>query len=113
MRYIFTGGLLLATIAWLVISYMPDVMAGMPKWAFGGQFAQAVFPWLTAVSLLIFLVIQVDVVRATAQWFRQPEHSPTGQALVDFGLQRGAELFWTVLPMVGTGLLVLWLLIGS
>jgi hypothetical protein len=113
MRYIVTGVLSLATIAWLVISYMPGVMASLPKWAFDSQFVQVAFPWLAAVSLLIFLIIQLDVVRATAQWFGQSAQSSTGQALVDFGLQRGWELFWTGLPLLGTALLAFWLLIGS
>lgn len=113
MRYVVTGGILLATIAWLVVSYMSEVMVALPKWAFDSQFAQIVFPWLAAIGVLIFLVIQFNVVRATAQWFRQPAHSSTGQALVDFRLQRTSELFWTVLPLLGTVLLAIWLLIGS
>ncbi|MFO7633222.1 MAG: hypothetical protein R6W76_11810 [Caldilinea sp.] len=113
MRYIVTGGILLATVAWLIVSYMPQAVATLPKWAFDSQFAQMIFPWLAAISLLIFLIIQLDLVRATAKWFRHPVHSPAAQALVDFGLGRNQELFWVVLPILGTVLLALWLLMVS
>lgn len=109
MRAIVTGGILLATIGWLVLSYLPGVTAAFPKAAFDSAWAQALLPWLAGVSLLAFFVIQLDLVRATARWFRPSAHTETVQALGDFHLGRGRELFWTALPLLGTVLLGGWL----
>jgi len=113
MRYLGTGGILLATIGWLVLSYMPATAALLPKLTFDGPTAKTLFPWLAGLTLGAFLLIQLDLVRVTGQWFRQPTQTPTAREIADFGLQRGRELFWTALPVLGTVLLGLWLLMVS
>ena len=100
---------MLATIGWLVLSYLPGVTAVFPKAAFDSAWALAVLPWLAGGSLLAFFVIQLDLVRATARWFRPSAQTDIVQALGDFNLERGRELFWTVLPLLGTVLLGGWL----
>ena len=115
MRYLVTGGVLLATIAWLVLSYMPATVAPLPKLTLDSATLAPFLPWLTALTLALFLVIQLDLVRVTGQWFRHPsqtpDHAATAKAISDFGLSRGWELFWTVLPVLGTVLLTVWLAI--
>jgi len=113
MRYIVTGGILLATLGWLVLSYLPAVAAALPQVAFTGPVLQAALPWLAGVTLLIFLAIQADLVRATVRWFGPTVEPVTAQAVREFNLPRGAEVFWTVLPLLGTLLLAFWLLIVS
>ncbi len=108
MRYLVTGGILLATIGWLVLSYLPGVTAVLPKAAFDGALAQAVLPWLAGISLLAFFAIQLDLVGATARWFRPSVPAEVALARGDFNLTRGRELFWTVLPLLGTVLLGGW-----
>lgn len=111
MRYIVTGGILLATLGWLVLSYLPGITAALPKLAFDGALAQAALPWLAGITLLAFLAIQTDLVRATVRWFSPAVEPATAQAAQEFNLQRGAEIFWTALPLLGTLLLALWLVI--
>jgi len=109
MRYIVTSGIILATLGWLVLSYLPGITAALPKLSFDGALAQAVLPWLAGITLLAFLAIQADLVRATVRWFGPAVEATTAQAVHDFNLPRGAEVFWTVLPLLGTLLLALWL----
>ncbi len=111
MRYIVTGGILLATLGWLVLSYLPGITTALPKLAFDGALAQATLPWLAGITLLAFFAIQADLVRATVRWFSPAVAPSTAQAVREFNLPRGAEIFWTVLPLLGTLLLALWLVI--
>lgn len=115
MRYLVTGGILLATIVWLVLSYMPDRVAMLPKLAFDSTPFATAFPWLAMLTLTFFLAVQLDLVRVTSRWFCQstetPEQAFVAKAIVDFGLSRRWELFWTVLPLSATLILTLWLLI--
>ncbi|MBE2241093.1 MAG: hypothetical protein IAE81_25125 [Caldilineaceae bacterium] len=108
-----TGGILLATLGWLVISYLPPAAAALPQMAFDSPAAQWLLPWLAGLSLLVFLIIQLDLVRATLQWFRPSAAPAISQALVEFSLPRGQELLWTLLPVLGTVILALWLLVVS
>jgi hypothetical protein len=112
MRYIVTGGILLATVAWLVLSYMPETVVLLPKLAFDSPALAALFPWLALLTLAVFLIIQFDLVRSTGRWFRQPTQTSTARAIVEFDLSRRWELLWTVLPVVGTALLAIWLVIA-
>jgi len=112
MRYIVSGGILLATLGWLVLSYLPGVTAALPVVAFDSQMAQSVLPWLAGITLLAFIVIQIDLVRATVRWFGPGVEPVTAQAVREFNLPRGAEIFWTVLPLVGTITLAVWLIGG-
>lgn len=111
MRYIVTGGILLATAAWLVLSYMPETVALLPKLAFDNPASATIFPWLTLLTLAIFLIIQFDLVRSTGRWFRQPTQTPMARSIVEFKLSHRWELLWTVLPVLGTALLAIWLVI--
>ncbi len=112
MRYIGTGAILLATIAWLVLNYLPGAVALLPTLAFNNPALLTLFPWLALLTLAVFLVIQLDLLRMTGRWFRPAtQPTPTGKAIAEFGLSRRSELFWTLLPMVGTVLLALWLVI--
>lgn len=102
---------MLATLGWLVLSYLPGITAMLPQVAFTGALAQAALPWLAGVTMLAFLVIQADLVRATVRWFGPAVAPATAQATHEFNLRRGAETFWTVLPLLGTLLLGVWLVI--
>lgn len=112
MRYIVSGAILLATVGWLVLSYLPDVTAALPSVAFDSQLAQSMLPWLAGVTLLVCMAIQIDLVRATVRWFRPTVEPVTAQAVREFNLLRSAEIFWTVLPLLGTVMLTIWLIGG-
>lgn len=111
MRYIVTVGILLATVAWLMLSYMPETAALLPKLAFDDPAFTALFPWLALLTLATFLMIQFDLVRSTGRWFRQPAQTPTARSIGEFKLNRRWELLWTVAPVLGTALLTIWLVI--
>ena len=83
----------------------------LPKLAFDSALAQAVFPWFAGITFLAFLAIQADLVRATVRWFCPVVEPTTAQETQECNLQRGAEILWTVLPLLGTLLLALWLVI--
>lgn len=112
MRYIVSGGILLATLGWLVLSYLPAVTAALPVVAFDSQAVQSALPWLAGITLLVFIVIQIDLVRATMRWFGASVDPATAQAVREFNLLHGVEIFWTVLPLVGTVTLAVWLIGG-
>ena len=58
------------------------------------------FAGLTVASLILFIAIQVALVRSTASFMRPSARMGKDQASSDFELNRKAELFWTVLPLV-------------
>jgi|CXWK01.1.fsa_nt_gi heme/copper-type cytochrome/quinol oxidase subunit 2 len=101
-RYFLTFGTLLATIGWLVLSYMPAVATRLPRFAFDGDFAAWLLPLLAGVSLVVFMALQVDLVGATVRMFRGRAGSDDGEALAHFHLTRGREVFWTVIPLAST-----------
>lgn len=108
-----TLSLLLVTIAWLAASYTPALTASLPKIAFAAPALQPVLWWLAVITLALFLLIQLNLFWTTRRWFRLPSHAPVLQALAAFEIRRSRELFWTILPLLATLALFLWLLIGS
>ena len=108
-RYFVTFATLLATIGWLVLSYLPQVAGRLPQVSFDGERAVWMLPILAALTLLIILVLQVDLVGATVRMFRGRQEPAEGEAIALFGLVRGREVFWTVIPLVSTVVLAGWL----
>lgn len=108
-RYFLTFGTLLATLGWLVLSYMPAVATRLPKLAFDGDVAAWMLPLLAVVSLVGFMALQVDLVGATVRMFRSRAGSADGEAIALFCLTRGREVFWTVIPLASTMVLAAWL----
>ena len=107
-RYFVTFATLLATIGWLLLSYMPQLAGRLPEVSFDGERAAWILPAMAVLSLLIFLVLQVDLVGATIRMFRGRQTAAV-DALALFGLTRGREVFWTVIPLASTAMLALWL----
>ena len=113
MRYLVSGGILLVTLAWLVLSYLPGVTGAFPRFVLNSSGFQSLLPWLAGATLACFLLIQLDLVRATARWFQRSAPGEIAHEIAAFELRRGAELFWTVLPVVGTVMLTVWLVMVS
>lgn len=101
MRVVLTVFILLAVIAWLVLSYLPQAAAALPPIAFPAAVTGGIFPALAVVSLAVFLGLQLWLVADTdavvKRWLRQAE--PHAEP---FRLSRAAELLWTALPILMT-----------
>lgn len=97
-----TVALLLITLLWLVVSYLPGVRAMLPTIAFANQNG-----WMAPASLLAFIAfvaIQIWLVYTTVATVRayQARNGTTA-----FRLRVGAEFFWTALP-IAMSLLLAW-----
>jgi|DewCreStandDraft_2_1066082.scaffolds.fasta_scaffold24955_2 hypothetical protein len=113
ISFVVTLSLLLVTIAWLAASYAPALAASLPKIAFATPALQPVLWWLAVITLALFLLIQLNLFWTTMRWFRSSSRAPVMQALAAFEIRRSWELFWTLLPLLATLALFLWMLIGS
>ena len=91
------GGLLF----WLLGSYVPALSANLPQTNWGPT-TQTLFAQLAAGALTLFCVLQLWLVADTARWFRSREGSALHLVLAEFRLKPGPELFWTLLPLLGT-----------
>lgn len=108
-RYFVTFATLLATIGWLVLSYMPQVAGMLPQLSFDGETAAGLLPLLAGLTLLAFIGIQVNLVGATWGMFRNVPGSGEAEAIALFNLRRSREILWTVIPLVSTVVLSVWL----
>ena len=101
LRSILTYSTLAIVVLWLVLSYIPRHALSLPNLAVQGAAAGIVFQWILVVSLLIFVAIQVWLLRATVDFFRPGKRNgaATPQA---FGLTLSSELFWTAIPLIMT-----------
>lgn len=89
--------ILVVSILWLVISYVPGLQAMMPTLIMPGN--GNTLAVLGVVALLIFLAIQLWLVYTTLSTVRSYQSKHNGQP---FRLKWGAELFWTALPIAMT-----------
>jgi hypothetical protein len=94
--------MLVAVVAWLVLSYWPAGAAALPVIAFGG--------WLPAAGLLaavfaITAAIQIWIVYATLQSLVKPVNAVQADTLRQFKLGVGAEALLTAAPLLITAAL--------
>jgi hypothetical protein len=96
--------MVVAVVAWLVLSYWPAGAAALPTFAFG----PGADGWLAAlgvVMLLLTVAIQGWIVWATVQSLRRPA-TPTLAAVVSqFNLGLGREALLTAAPLLITAVL--------
>ena len=101
LRSILTYSTLAIVVLWLVLSYIPRHALSLPNLAVQGAAAGIVFQWILVVSLLIFVAIQVWLLRATVDFFRPNKRSGPSTPQT-FGLTLSSELFWTAIPLIMT-----------
>ena len=113
MRKIFSYSILMVTVLWLVLSYIPSSFIQLPQFSFHVQWIESLFPSLMATSLVVFLAIQLILVRSTIRFCNpsdagqktaQNTAQNTGQTTT-IQLNTSAEIFWTAIPIVMTLLL--------
>ncbi len=109
IRYVVTSAMFLVIFCWLLLSYMPQVAGRLPQLSLNGEIGTGLLPLLTALTLLVFLVLQAELVGATIRMFRCRRNSVEGEAIALFRLTRGREVFWTIVPLLSTVALVGWL----
>jgi hypothetical protein len=91
--------MVVAVVAWLVLSYWPAGAAALPTIAFGAWLPAA---GLTAVTLAVMAAIQVWLIYATVQSLRKPADAAQAATLRQFNLGLGAEALLTAAPLVIT-----------
>ena len=104
MRYFWSLILLLVTLAWLVLSYLP-VARALPDIAFTGAWTVMWFPAFVVLSIAVFLGIQTLLVTDTVKMLRRPESEGLRANIEQFRIRLAPEVVLTVLPIVGTLLL--------
>lgn len=102
VRYGLLIAVLLAVIAWLVLSYVPAAAALLPVIAVDDALAARVLPPLAVLTLAGLVVIQAVVLAVTGRMMRQPPTSALAATVQQFQLRYGREMFWTALPLVMT-----------
>jgi len=91
--------MVVAVVAWLVLSYWPAGAAALPTIAFGAWLPAA---GLVAVTLAAVAVIQVWIVYATLGPLRKPADAAQAGTLRQFNLSLGVEGLLTAAPLVIT-----------
>ncbi len=104
MRKLLVYGLLLGTLLWLVLSYLPESMVALPLLSFS-EALNPFFQRLLIFGVAVFLALQFWLLFATAGLFRSGQSSRTAADAFQLTLPR--ELFWTALPILMTIVLAL------
>lgn len=98
MRSLVSIALLLVTIGWIILSYIPKSVLSLPNLTIGERLSTN-SPLILGILLAIFIFIQVALVGSTWKMFRR---EPSQQRAQEFNLRERNELFWTALPLVST-----------
>ena len=102
LRNTVTFTILLCAVGWIILSYLPSSVVILPAIGFSVLWSDGLFAGLAVASLMLFIAIQVALVRSTASFMRPSAGTKKDQAPDNFELSRNAELFWTALPLVMT-----------
>jgi heme/copper-type cytochrome/quinol oxidase subunit 2 len=103
-RYLLSILSLLAVVGWLSLSYLPRTTFALPVLALPAGWSAAL-QTSALIGLLLFVLIQLVLVRSTITFGNQ---NMSNQNLPDVAqeeripLNRTAEFFWTVLPLIMT-----------
>lgn len=85
-------------ILWIVLTYVPDSLLPLPTIRFSGS--GGLLAGLTAACLVVFVAIQIYLVRSTVRGVDPNHQLPNTRS--PFRLSRNVELVWTILPLVMT-----------
>ena len=96
--------MLIAVVAWLVLSYWPAAAAALPTLAFGPG-ADAALAALTVAVLLLTAAIQLWIVYSTLQPLRKPDGAAMTATVRQFNLSLPREALLTAAPLLITALL--------
>jgi len=106
-RLILTIVTLLPILAWLYLSYTPDIAALLPVVTVLGRGWGSSLQTLTLVGLGLFLLVQGLLVHSLVRIFQRQQQLTASNLVANeadrsFKLNFALELFWTLLPLVMT-----------
>lgn len=108
MRSLVSIALLVLTIGWIVLSYVPKSLLSLPTFTIGERLT-SLSPLILGAIFILFVGIQLVLVSFSRRMFR--DEASSQQAKV-FALQPTTELFWTALPLFVTLILVAVIFLG-
>lgn len=95
--------LLLVTVIWIVLSYIPKSLLSLPTLTIGERLTTN-SPLILGLMLILFIGIQLYLVGSTWKMFR---NEPSRQLTEEYNLRENKELFWTALPLIITIILAI------
>jgi len=95
--------LLLVTVIWIVLSYIPNSLLSLPTLSIGDRLTTN-SPFILGFILALFICIQLYLVGSTWKFFRRESSRQLAQ---EFNLRENKELFWTALPLFMTIILAI------
>jgi len=98
MRSIISILLLVVTVAWIILSYIPKSVLSLPNLTIGEPLTTN-SPLILGIILTLFIGIQLVLISSIWKMFRR---EPSSQHADEFNLRAPNELFWSVLPLVST-----------
>ena len=101
LQKLFAYAILLATVLWLMLSYVPASVVTLPQIAFASADSGRLFQMLLVGGFGVFVVLQIWIVYATTQ-FVGTENSRKESRAAEFGLNRSSEMLWTAVPLLMT-----------
>lgn len=101
LQKLFGYTILLVTVLWLILSYIPVSVVTLPQISFATEGSGRLFQALLVGGFLIFVVLQIWLVVATKRLFRMADGRQNGMA-AEFGLNRTSEMIWTAIPLLMT-----------
>ena len=101
LQKLFGYAILLVTVLWLVLSYVPDSVVTLPQVSFTSEGNGRLFQVLLFGGFLIFVLLQIWLVNATWRLFRTADGRQNAIA-AEFGLNRTSEVIWTAIPLLMT-----------
>lgn len=101
IQKLFGYAILIVTVAWLILSYVPDSIVAIPQISFSPEGSGRLFQALLVGGFVTFALLQVWLVFATKHMFRTADGGENKMA-TEFGLNRSSEMFWTAIPLLMT-----------
>ncbi len=101
LQKLFGYAILLVTVLWLILSYIPVSVVTLPQIPFASEASGRLFQVLLVGGFLIFVVLQIWLVVATKRLFRT-EDGRRNEMAAEFGLNRTSEMIWTAIPLLMT-----------
>jgi len=101
LQKLFGYAILLVTLLWLILSYIPDSVVALPQFSYSLEKSGRLLQVLTVGGFLIFALLQGWLIYATKQMFRT-EDGRENKVAAEFGLNRYSEIFWTAIPLLMT-----------
>lgn len=102
IRTILSVSILIATLGWIVLSYLPPALVSLPQIRYLPDGVVRFFPALLVAGAVIFLALQVWIVQSTAASIRRYREDDQRQPATRFDLRVDREALLTAMPIAFT-----------